>query len=133
VLGTFDFKEWAVLKNDMMYWALIGVAFAATLIVGAVMMKKTNKFGLSFLSSTAINLVVTVIAILWFTQTNEDPSRKNFGIIVYGIAFVNLAIINAFILFSMRNKGDAQSFHSLAYEQANEEDKANGKTGRTEG
>jgi len=119
-----------MLKNDMMYWALIGVAFAATLIVGAVMMKKTNKFALSYWSSTGINLAITVIAIVWFTMTNADPTRAYFGVIVYGIAFVNLMIINAFVLFSMRNKDNqGHQGHSLAYDIPADEDGQNDKKG----
>jgi len=97
------------MKNDMMYWTMIGIAFVATLIVGTVMMKKTGKFGRSFWISSAINIAVHAIAVVWFVLTNGDPTRQNFGIIVFVIACVNLLIIDAFVLFSMRNSGNAEA------------------------
>lgn len=98
--------------NDMLYWFWIIAAFILTLVIAFLIMKKTNKFGLSFGISTVVNVLITSGGFIWLLLGESDETTK-FKLVVYGIAFVNLLIISAFVVLSMRSKSNASVPHSV--------------------
>lgn len=94
------------MSDDMLYWFWIIAPFVVTIAAAYFIMKKTKKFGFSYGISTLINVLITAAGVFWLLSGELD-NTTNFKLVVYGVSFLNLLIISAFVLLSMKNKGDA--------------------------
>ncbi|TXK86110.1 cytochrome c oxidase VIIc family protein [Paenibacillus sp. N3.4] len=92
------------MSNAVLYWVFLGVAFAVPFLIGVWMMRKTNRLAFSFWTTTALNIVMTLAAALWWKSVSQTPFQMMFGMAFYGISCVNLMVIEFFALFSMRKK-----------------------------
>ncbi|WP_442601415.1 hypothetical protein [Paenibacillus sp. KN14-4R] len=110
------------MSNDVLYWIWMGINFIATLGIAMLLMHRTKKLGLSFGISTLVNIAFTAGSILWLRTVDDVPFAVNFGVIVYGIAFVNALIFDFFILMSLKNKGNGPTRPSMPRYDIREED-----------
>jgi hypothetical protein len=88
----------------VLYWIFLGVAFALPIILGVWLMRKTNRLAFSFWITTALNIILTVAAVLWWRSVSIEGFRMMFGMAFYGISSVNLMVLEFFALFSIRKK-----------------------------
>ncbi|MCR8643824.1 hypothetical protein NV379_14305 [Paenibacillus sp. N1-5-1-14] len=110
------------MSNGLLYWILMGVNFIVTLGVGVLLMSRTKKFGLALGVSTLLNIGFTVGSILWLRTVDDVLFAVKFGVIVYGIAFVNALVFDLFILMSLKNKGNGPSRPAMPRYDIREDD-----------
>jgi len=91
------------LSYDTYYWLIMSVSFILTPVAGVLIMKKTEKLLVSFLISLAANVAVLAPASIWWASLFEGFSLV-FGLVGYGIAFVNTQVLVFFALFIMRKR-----------------------------
>ncbi|MEW9698428.1 hypothetical protein [Paenibacillus sp. SI8] len=92
------------MSDNVLYWLYLGGACALPFLLGVWMMKKTDRLGLSFWVSTALNIVLTLAAVCWWKSVSPAGFRMMFGMAFYGIASVNVMVLEFFALFSIRKK-----------------------------
>ncbi|OPH54691.1 hypothetical protein BC351_31255 [Paenibacillus ferrarius] len=92
------------MSNAVLYWTFLGIAFVIPFVIGVWLMRKTNRLGFSFWITTALNIVLTLAAALWWKSVTSDTFYMMFGMAFYGVSAVNLMVIEFFALFSIRKK-----------------------------
>lgn len=93
------------MSNDMMYWLIIGSAFALTSLLALILMLRTNRLAPAFWISLAANFIIIVYGTLWWNGLYTGVQRM-FGIFGFWVAFANIEILVFFVLFSIRKKQD---------------------------
>lgn len=90
--------------SELLYWTLLSAVFIIPCVLAVVIMLLSKKMGHSFLWSLAANIVITVIASLWWYNVSAEPVNYIMGRIVFLIiALVSTEIFILFILFALRN------------------------------
>jgi len=92
-----------VLSNDVIYWLIIGAAFALTAVIALAVMKWTDKFAFAFGISFLANFVIFMIGSFWWNGLYAGVQRM-FGLFGFWIAFVNIEVLVFFALFIMKKK-----------------------------
>ncbi|OCT11901.1 hypothetical protein A8709_28990 [Paenibacillus pectinilyticus] len=92
------------MSNAVLYWIILGIIFVVPFGIGVVMMRSTNRLGFSFWVTTALNVVMTVLAVFWWKSVTTDKFQMMFGMAFYGVTAVNVMVIEFFALFSIRKK-----------------------------
>ncbi|MDR6548841.1 hypothetical protein [Paenibacillus qinlingensis] len=92
------------MSNAVLYWVFLGIAFVLPFGIGVLLMRKTNRLGFSFWITTALNIVLTVLAVFWWKSVTTDKFQMMFGMAFYGVSAVNVMVLEFFALFSIRKK-----------------------------
>jgi hypothetical protein len=85
----------------------MGITAALPFILGVWLMRRTNKLGYAFWVSTAVNVILTGAAVLWWYSVTEDYFKMIFGVVFFAIAAVNVAVVELFALVSIRKKSNS--------------------------
>lgn|GEM_PF-6236476 len=93
-------------SDNLLYWIFLGLSFALPFALGIWLMRATKRMQLAFWVSTALNVGLTVAVALWWDAVNTDSFRTMFGVFFLVISAVNLAVLEFFALFSIRNKSE---------------------------
>jgi hypothetical protein len=91
-------------SNSLIYWILLGVAFAITMLAGIILMRSTQRLGLSISVSNALNLLITAGTMIWFIGVTKDQLWLQMGVVVLGISFLNSLVLSFFAILSIRKK-----------------------------
>jgi threonine/homoserine/homoserine lactone efflux protein len=91
-------------SNSLIYWILLGVAFAITMLAGIILMRSTQRIGLSISVSNALNLLITAGTMIWFISATKDQLWLQMGVVVLGISFLNSLVLSFFAILSIRKK-----------------------------
>ncbi|NEW07623.1 hypothetical protein GK047_16585 [Paenibacillus sp. SYP-B3998] len=94
------------MSNNMLFWIFLGIASALPLLLGVWLMRRTNRLGFSFWTTTALNIGLTLAAVIWWKSVSAEGFRMMFGMAFYGISAVNVMVIEFFALFSIRKKSN---------------------------
>jgi hypothetical protein len=95
------------MSNNLLYWIYMGIAALLPFILGIWLMRRTDKLGYAFWVSTAVNVILTGAAVLWWHSVTEDHFKMIFGVVFYAIAAVNVAVVELFALVSIRKKSNS--------------------------
>jgi hypothetical protein len=95
------------MSNNLLYWIYMGITAALPFILGVWLMRRTNKLGYAFWVSTAVNVILTGAAVLWWYSVTEDYFKMIFGVVFFAIAAVNVAVVELFALVSIRKKSNS--------------------------
>jgi hypothetical protein len=91
-------------SNSLIYWILLGAAFAITMLAGIILMRSTQRLGLSISVSNALNLLITAGTMIWFIGVTKDQLWLQMGVVVLGISFLNSLVLSFFAILSIRKK-----------------------------
>ncbi|MCL6605382.1 MAG: hypothetical protein K6T94_21170 [Paenibacillus sp.] len=89
----------------MLHLGVIGILLFAIITFTIIRMKKTKKFGNTFVQSISLSVLLFSLACIgWLFQADGDGLAQLVGWIYYGVAFVLSGFLITIILFFMKKK-----------------------------
>lgn len=80
------------------------ISLVTSIYFGRLIIKRSNKFGLSFLMAFILNVVILGLGSIWWFLTERDGISQGLGVLYYCIAMGVISVIN-FIVLSFSKSG----------------------------
>uniref|UniRef100_A0A1S2L4B8 Uncharacterized protein n=2 Tax=Anaerobacillus isosaccharinicus TaxID=1532552 RepID=A0A1S2L4B8_9BACI len=88
------------------YFGLMIISLAVSLIIGRLQMKRTEKFWIPFLSGFLLNIAILGIGSIWWFLTETDGISRGLGVLYYCIAMGVIGVVVLIVLSVLKIKSN---------------------------